>query len=91
MSSLEEMGDSELDSSDGEVNSGFEDDIAVLRGYCLLTVSEGGDVFEMHRLVQLSIRKWLEACGLQEKFKQQYVVKMAASFPTAEYSNWATC
>jgi len=28
-------------------------------------------VFEMHRLVQLSTRKWLEARGLQDKFKQK--------------------
>ncbi len=48
-------------------------------------------MFEMHGLVQLSTRKWLEAFGLQEKFKQQFVKQMAGWFPTGDYSNWATC
>jgi hypothetical protein len=90
-----EIGDSESDSSDSEMDSetdsGFEDDVAMLRDYCLITSNEGGDVFKMHRLVQLSTRKWLKACGLQEKFEQQYIVKMAALFPTGDYSNWAAC
>ena len=70
---------------------GFEDDVAMLRDYCLITTNEGAHGFEMHRLVQLSTRKWLAAYGLQEKFNQQYIAKMAVSFPTVEYSNWATC
>ncbi|KAK3938526.1 P-loop containing nucleoside triphosphate hydrolase protein [Diplogelasinospora grovesii] len=68
-----------------------DDDVAILRYFCLVTISEVGDGFEMHGLVQLSTRKWLEASGQQEKFKQQFVARMAASFPTGAYGNWATC
>ena len=28
---------------------------------------------------------------LQEKFKQQFITRMAAAFPTGDYSNWAAC
>ncbi|KAK4065260.1 hypothetical protein Trihar35433_7380 [Trichoderma harzianum] len=79
------------DDSDSDINGRFEEDILILRNYCLITVNEEGDKFEMHRLVQLSIKGWLKAVGLQEMFMQQYITRMAASFPTAKYENWATC
>ncbi|KAK3935040.1 hypothetical protein QBC46DRAFT_424282 [Diplogelasinospora grovesii] len=59
--------------------------------YCLITADEGGDEFEMHGLVQLSTRRWLEASGQQETFRQQCIEQLAASFPTGRYENWATC
>ena len=83
--------DSGSESSDSEADSGFEDDVAMLRDYCLIVANEAGDQFEMHGLVQLSTRKWLKAVGQLETFKQQYIERMAASFPTGEYENWATC
>ena len=73
------------------IEGGFEDDVAMLRDYCLIVAAEGSDTFEMHGLVQLSTRRWLEAFGRQETFKQQFIQRMAASFPPAEYENWATC
>jgi hypothetical protein len=45
----------------------------------------------MHGLVQLSMRRWLESDGLQDKFRHQFVKQIAAAFPTGDYSNWATC
>ncbi|KAJ4290127.1 hypothetical protein N0V88_006634 [Collariella sp. IMI 366227] len=74
-----------------DVDSRFEDDIAMLRDHCLIIADEAGDQFEMHGLVQLSTRRWLEAFGQQETFKQQCIERMAASFPTGEYENWGTC
>ncbi|KAK4148826.1 kinesin light chain [Chaetomidium leptoderma] len=79
------------DSTDDDVDSGFEDDVAMLRDYCLIVADEAGDEFEMHGLVQLSTRRWLEAFGQQETFKQRCIERIAASFPTGEYENWATC
>ncbi|KXX76355.1 Kinesin light chain [Madurella mycetomatis] len=79
------------DSADNNIEDGFEDDVAMLRDYCLIILNEAGDEFEMHGLVQLSTRRWLEASGQRETFKQQYIKRMAALFPTGEYKNWATC
>jgi len=87
----EGLEDSESDNSAGETEGAFEDDVEMLRNYCLITPNKDGNVFEMHGLVQLSTRKWLEGCGLYEKFKQRFVTQMAASLPTGDYSNWATC
>ncbi|KAL1846163.1 hypothetical protein Daus18300_014339 [Diaporthe australafricana] len=77
----------ETDSIDDE----FEDDVAMLRDYCLIDTNREGDEFEMHGLVQLSMRKWLSLHGQQETFKQQYIERMTAQFPTGQYENWATC
>ncbi|KAK4651778.1 LOW QUALITY PROTEIN: hypothetical protein QC762_0096210 [Podospora pseudocomata] len=83
--------DSDLtDDSADTTDDGFEDDVAILRDYCLIATTEM-DEFEMHGLVQFSTRKWLEQWGQQETFKQKFIERMAASFPTGNYKNWATC
>lgn len=79
--------------SDSDRSNIFDDDILLLRNYCLITCNMDGDKFEMHRLVQLSMKNWLKAFGKEtlEILKHQYIERMAASFPTGEYENWATC
>ena len=86
---------SESDESDTSADVAFEmafdKDILTLRNYSLvITTNEDGDVFEMHRLVQLSTRTWLKASGLLERFKRLYIARMQA-FPEPDYSNWKTC
>jgi tetratricopeptide (TPR) repeat protein len=85
--------DSDMDDGveDDDIDGEFEDDVAMLRDYCLIVADEAEDEFEMHGLVQLSTRRWLEAHGQQETFKQQCIERMAASFPTGEYENWTVC
>ncbi|KAK4653373.1 LOW QUALITY PROTEIN: hypothetical protein QC762_0082910 [Podospora pseudocomata] len=83
--------DSDLTDDSADItDDGFEDDVAMLRDYCLIATTEM-DEFEMHGLVQFSTRKWLEQWGQQETFKQKFIERMAASFPTGNYKNWATC
>jgi hypothetical protein len=79
--------------SDSDRSNILEDDILLLRNYCLITCNMDGDKFEMHRLVQLSMKNWLKTFGKEtlEKLEHQYIERMAASFPTGEYENWATC
>ncbi|KAL8388742.1 hypothetical protein RB599_010070 [Gaeumannomyces hyphopodioides] len=81
---------SESGSSD-EADDDLKDDVAILRDFCLVSTSEDAKALEMHELVQLSMRQWLEADGLQNKFRRQFVERIAAAFPTGDYSNWATC
>jgi tetratricopeptide (TPR) repeat protein len=83
--------ESNTDCSRGGADSEFDDDVELLRDFCLVKVNDDGMEFEMHGLVQLSTRKWLEAKGLQETFKQRYIAQLGASFPTGDYSNWTTC
>ncbi|EGZ76200.1 hypothetical protein NEUTE2DRAFT_153205 [Neurospora tetrasperma FGSC 2509] len=81
--------DDEIDND--ETDNGFEDNVAMLTNFCLVTVSESGNTFEMHGLVQLSTRMWLKASKQEETFRQQYIERMAASFPTGQFENWAMC
>ncbi|KAK4205903.1 kinesin light chain, partial [Rhypophila decipiens] len=91
MSFFDRQGIPESLLKDSDSAQDTKNDIAMLRDYCLVSINEAGDMFEMHDLVQLLTRKWLEARGLQEKFKEQFVKRMAMSFPTGDYSNWAIC
>ncbi len=71
-------------------DNGFEDDVQTLRNYSFLSV--GTDrTFEMHALVQLAMRKWLEAHGQLEAWKQHYIKNLFAEFPTGEHENWTYC
>ncbi|KAK4179694.1 Tetratricopeptide repeat-domain-containing protein [Triangularia setosa] len=79
------------DDSADITDDGFEDDVAMLRDYCLIATYGMVDEFEMHSLVQLSTRRWLEVSGQQEMFHRQYIERMAAAFPTGEYENWTMC
>ncbi|KAI0907663.1 P-loop containing nucleoside triphosphate hydrolase protein [Ustulina deusta] len=83
--------DNESIASSEASNPEFEEDITTLRNYCLVTTNETGDVFEMHGLVQLSTRKWLDVCGETEKFKEQYISRMAQAFPHPYFENWGIC
>ncbi|RFU81174.1 kinesin light chain 3 [Trichoderma arundinaceum] len=77
--------------SSSDTGGEFEEDILMLRNLCLIGVNEEGDKFEMHRLVQLSIKAWLKRSEQQDIVRQQYIERMASSFPMEEYKNWATC
>ncbi|KAH8753343.1 hypothetical protein F5883DRAFT_690792, partial [Diaporthe sp. PMI_573] len=72
-------------------NITFEDDLLMLRNYCLISLNKTGDIFEMHNLVQLAMRKWLSVDKRTETFKEQFIDRIARAFPTGEYSNWAKC
>ncbi|KAG4433230.1 hypothetical protein IFR05_011284 [Cadophora sp. M221] len=76
--------------SDGRGNE-FEEDLLVLRNYAFISVSEIQSAFEMHALVQLAMRTWLEAKGDLEQWRRHYCKILANEFPTGEYKNWARC
>ncbi|TQV93756.1 kinesin [Cordyceps javanica] len=75
------------DDLSSETESGFEEDIALLRDYCLIFVCESGTKFEMHRLVQLATKKWLASSKRQEEFKQMFIYRLALSAPEAKGQN----
>ncbi|KAF5876254.1 putative tpr domain protein [Botrytis fragariae] len=84
--------DDDKDNSLGSsINDGFEDDILVLRDHSFIYVNADRTTFEMHRLVQLATRKWLEDQKQQEKWKRQFIKNLDAELPTGEYENWVQC
>ena len=77
--------DDNVDISQSSVCDGLEDDILALRNYSFISVNSDGTTFEMHGLVQLATRKWLESHGQQEKWKQQFIRNLSAELPTGDY------
>ena len=55
----------------------FEDAIAPLISFALIRAQVGQQSFEMHSLVQLSTRKWLEQNKQLEKWRKESVRIMA--------------
>jgi hypothetical protein len=69
----------------------FEDDVLVLRDYSFITVTKDASTFEMHSLVQLATRTWLESEGQLEKWRKQFITNLCAELPTGEHENWEKC
>ncbi|KAF1929478.1 uncharacterized protein M421DRAFT_45945, partial [Didymella exigua CBS 183.55] len=72
-------------------NDGFEDDLETLRDYSFVTVTRDANTFEMHSLVQLATRKWLESQRQLDKWREQFISNLCAELPTGEHENWETC
>ncbi|CAJ2505607.1 Uu.00g130010.m01.CDS01 [Anthostomella pinea] len=77
--------------SDSSMDNQFEKDVSTLRDYSFISIVEDGKTFEMHSLVQLATRQWLEAAGRQEQWKSQFIRRLNARLPTGAYENWAIC
>ena len=69
----------------------FEDDIYTLMSFSLVKMSTDSKQFEMHRLVQLSTKKWLELRHELENWKEKYAILLNYNYPTNTYYNWAEC
>ncbi|KAF2818188.1 hypothetical protein CC86DRAFT_245853, partial [Ophiobolus disseminans] len=69
----------------------FEDDVLTLRDYSLITVTRDAKTFEMHSLVQLATRTWLESEGQLDRWREQFISHLCAEMPTGAHENWEKC
>ena len=83
--------DEEGSASQSSMSDGFEEDVSVLRNYSFISDNTNGTTFEMHGLVQLAMKKWLEAHKQIERWKRQFIKNLDAELPTGEYENWEKC
>ncbi|OCK79661.1 purine and uridine phosphorylase [Lepidopterella palustris CBS 459.81] len=88
---LEDLGSGKEDTSSESIFDEFEDDIYLLRNYSLVSIKADGISLEMHGLVQLATRRWLEVHGEIEKWKQQFIHNLFIVYPTGEPENWTKC
>ena len=47
--------------------------------------------FNMHRLVQLSMRKWLDQNNLSDQYVEQALILLSEKFPEGTFENWKIC
>ena len=76
---------------EADSNQELEDDIKTLQDYSFISITADGAAFEMHRLVQLSAQRWLEARRQLERWRNQFINNLSAAFPISEYQHWAEC
>ncbi|OBT60492.1 hypothetical protein VE03_10079 [Pseudogymnoascus sp. 23342-1-I1] len=77
----------------------FEDAVAPLTSFSLIKVQSmkqpeqqvGEHLFEMHDLVQLATRKWLEVQMQLGKWQRASLQIMAAAFLSGQHETWAAC
>jgi tetratricopeptide (TPR) repeat protein len=74
-----------------QADDGFENDVLALRDYSFITVARDAKMFEMHSLVQLATRTWLESEEQLDKWRQQFISNLCAELPTGEHKNWEQC
>lgn len=69
----------------------FEEDVHVLLNYSLIKTNHDGTEFEMHRLVQHSMKKWLEMNETMEYWKERFLTTLNHALPGGQYENWNIC
>ena len=76
---------------DGERRIEFTTSIGMLRSFSLIEAEKGGDVFVMHRLVQLCMQGWLDMENKAETYRTEALEIISRKFPTGEHGNWDAC
>jgi len=69
----------------------FTTAIGTLVGFSLVSKGINQETFAMHRLVQLSVRQWLEHEGRKGHYARQALQLLANRFPHSDYENWQMC
>ncbi|KEY72933.1 hypothetical protein S7711_10212 [Stachybotrys chartarum IBT 7711] len=68
----------------------LEDDLDVLDGYSLVSLSTTG-FHQMHSLVQFCTRTWLEGIGDAKHWSSLFLNLASAHFPSGDFETWAAC
>ena len=76
---------------DGERIIDFTPAMGILRSFSLIEAEKGGEVFAMHRLVQLCTYSWLQKENRIGSCQSDAVELLSREFPNGEPHNWKTC
>ena len=69
----------------------FENALAPLNNFSLIITESGGNVFGIHRLVQLAMRTWLVKHSEMKDYKEKAIRLLAETFPFGEFENLELC
>ena len=69
----------------------FREAIALLVNFSLIRTDSEWNYFEMHRLVQIVTRNWLESNCAINQYHAKALKKIAGIFPYGEYEKWEEC
>lgn len=74
---------------DGVRTIDFISALGTLQSFSLIGTQRGGASFDMHRLVQVSIQRWLRRS--REKWQSEAVRTLSERYPLGNYENWDEC
>ncbi|KAJ5904758.1 uncharacterized protein N7473_001674 [Penicillium subrubescens] len=77
------------DSDEDELD--FHDELAPLLSYSLIRLERNERLVDMHRLVQLSVRAWLDMHQQLHGWQAKSRAIMARVFPDGNYESWTQC
>ncbi|KAF6843413.1 Kinesin light chain 5 [Colletotrichum musicola] len=69
----------------------FEDDLDVLRGYSLVTITATPGLLEMHSLVQFCTKVWISEFGSPDQWKTHFLQSASQHFPSGVFETWQQC
>ncbi|KAL8825534.1 MAG: hypothetical protein Q9191_004358 [Dirinaria sp. TL-2023a] len=64
--------------------------LGTLKAFSLVIAEKDGN-FALHRLVQLSMRKYLEDEGTDTHWQEKALMAMVKHYPPGDFDNWKTC
>lgn len=67
----------------------FVSALGTLQAFSLIDAERGGETFEMHRLVQLSVKRWLGTN--RGKWQDDVLKTVSERFPFGDFDNWKEC
>ncbi|KAH9225249.1 hypothetical protein K456DRAFT_1419334 [Colletotrichum gloeosporioides 23] len=81
------------DDDDDEIsdNGDFEDDLDVLRGYSLITMTAISGFCEMHSLIQFCTKVWILEFGCPDRWKKLFLQSASQHFPSGVFETWEQC
>ena len=76
---------------DTDRNTDITTALGTLQAFSMISTGVDGAGYEIHRLVQLATRKWLEVQGKIEVWREKALLVLADMFPVGGFENWMTC
>ncbi|KAF6780635.1 Kinesin light chain 5, partial [Colletotrichum musicola] len=88
---VQKNSDDNDDDDETSEDSDFEDDLDVLRGYSLITMTATPGFCEMHSLVQFCTKIWISEFGCTEPWGRLFLQSASRHFPSGVFETWGQC
>ncbi|KZL86146.1 kinesin light, partial [Colletotrichum incanum] len=82
--------DNDYDDDDDD-DGDFEDDLHVLQGYSLISMTATSGFCEMHSLVQFCTKVWISKFGRAKRWKRLFLQSASQHFPSGVFETWEQC
>ncbi|KAI6082449.1 hypothetical protein F4821DRAFT_215546 [Hypoxylon rubiginosum] len=72
----------------GEDELEADEAIGILKGYAFIIERNESDAFDIHRLVRLAMRNWLQANGEWQEWTKNVIQSLTDQYPFPDINNW---